>query len=183
MPAYTHRSWAHRQRVSTTFLTWKNSHKFFLCSWWGLNSGHWFNKILSPTLYQLSHPTIPVCTSNFHLETKLCNNNKAYRGPCIWPVLTSDRSDRCWILRPHTRTSGHIHLPRFHQSCREHHYTGTCLQVRCTHSQSPIKWDEHTVSHLQNETNTHSFTCKVRFLKWCVFISFYRWLIVYINHL
>ena len=26
-------SWAHRQRVSTTLLTWKNSHKLFLCSW------------------------------------------------------------------------------------------------------------------------------------------------------
>ena len=29
----THRgSWAHRQRVATTFLTRKNDHKFFLCS-------------------------------------------------------------------------------------------------------------------------------------------------------
>ena len=31
--AYTHRGWAHRQRVSTALFTRKNSHKFFLCSW------------------------------------------------------------------------------------------------------------------------------------------------------
>ena len=40
MCAYTHRSWAH-QRVSTTFLTWKNSHKVFLCSWRGSNLWSW----------------------------------------------------------------------------------------------------------------------------------------------
>ena len=36
---YTHWGWAHRQQlqVSTTFLTQKNSQKFFLCSWWGWN--------------------------------------------------------------------------------------------------------------------------------------------------
>ena len=30
---YTHGGWAHRQRVSTTFLTRKISHTFWLCSW------------------------------------------------------------------------------------------------------------------------------------------------------
>ena len=37
--SYTHGCWAHQQRVSTTVLTRKNSHNFFLCSWrgWGLN--------------------------------------------------------------------------------------------------------------------------------------------------
>ena len=41
MRAYTHGVWAHRQRVSTTFLTRKYAHKCFLCSWRGrgLNSG------------------------------------------------------------------------------------------------------------------------------------------------
>ena len=33
--AYTHGGWAHRQRVSTPFLTRNNSHNFFLCSWRG----------------------------------------------------------------------------------------------------------------------------------------------------
>ena len=37
-------------------LTRKNSHKFFLCFWWGSNLGLW---ISSPTLYQLSHPVTP----------------------------------------------------------------------------------------------------------------------------
>ena len=32
MRAYTHRGWAHRQWVSTTFLTRKNGHTFFLCA-------------------------------------------------------------------------------------------------------------------------------------------------------
>ena len=31
MRVYAHGGWAHQQRVSTTFLTWKNS-KFSLCS-------------------------------------------------------------------------------------------------------------------------------------------------------
>ena len=36
MRACTHRDWAHRQRISTTFLVQKNSSQFFLCSWrWG----------------------------------------------------------------------------------------------------------------------------------------------------
>ena len=34
-----HGASAHRQRVSTTFLTQKNSHKFVLWSWWGSNLG------------------------------------------------------------------------------------------------------------------------------------------------
>ena len=42
-----------RQQVSMTFLTGKNCHKFFLCTW---TSGLW---ILSSTLYQLSHPVTP----------------------------------------------------------------------------------------------------------------------------
>ena len=33
MRACTHGGWAHRLRVSTMFLTLKNSHKFVLCSW------------------------------------------------------------------------------------------------------------------------------------------------------
>ena len=33
----THGGWAHRQRVSTTFVPQKNSHTFFLCSWRGSN--------------------------------------------------------------------------------------------------------------------------------------------------
>ena len=37
MRAHTHGGWAHRQQVSTTFLTWKHSHKFSLWSWWGSN--------------------------------------------------------------------------------------------------------------------------------------------------
>ena len=36
---YTHGGWVHRQRVSTTFLTRKNPHKFILCSWRDSNRG------------------------------------------------------------------------------------------------------------------------------------------------
>ena len=39
MCAYTHGGWAHRQQVSTAFLTQKNFHKFFLCSWWSSKLG------------------------------------------------------------------------------------------------------------------------------------------------
>ena len=52
---YTHRGWTNWQRVST-FLTLKNSHKLFLCSWLCSNSGHIIHWILSLTLYQ----SIPV---------------------------------------------------------------------------------------------------------------------------
>ena len=59
---YTHGGWAHRQRVNTTFLTIGKTHIFFLCSCRGSNSGHRYNRISSPTLYQLSHPVNPnVC--------------------------------------------------------------------------------------------------------------------------
>ena len=49
-------AWAHRQRVSTTILTRKNSHKCFLCS--GQDSNP---RPLDPslTLYLLSHPVTP----------------------------------------------------------------------------------------------------------------------------
>ena len=50
---YTHRGWAHQQRVSRTFLTQKNSQKIY-CAPDGIQtSALW---ITSPTLYQLSHP-------------------------------------------------------------------------------------------------------------------------------
>ena len=54
MCVYTHRDWAHWQRVSTTW-TWKKTDKFFLCSWWGSNSGYGIHWIMSLTLYQLGH--------------------------------------------------------------------------------------------------------------------------------
>ena len=38
---HTHDGWAQRQRVSTTFLTQKCSHKSFLCSWRGSNLRSW----------------------------------------------------------------------------------------------------------------------------------------------
>ena len=50
--ACTHRGWAHRQRVSATFLTWKNSH-IFLVLLTGFEPSSLF---VAPTLYQLSHP-------------------------------------------------------------------------------------------------------------------------------
>ena len=64
---YTHGSWAHRQRVSTTFLTQK-THNFFLCFWRGSNLGHgihWMLDSKSATLYQLSHPVSPHHTLAF----------------------------------------------------------------------------------------------------------------------
>ena len=38
----------HTDSESATFLT--ERHNFFLCSWWSLNSGHWFHRIFSLTL-------------------------------------------------------------------------------------------------------------------------------------
>ena len=69
---YIQGGWAHPQRVSTTFLTRRNSHKFFLCSWRGSNSGLWSS---SPTLYQLSHPVttayVPENQLNRNVSTEL----------------------------------------------------------------------------------------------------------------
>ena len=72
--AYSHRGWAHRQQASTTFLTWKNSDKFFLCSWRDWTSGL---SISSPTLYQLRHPSCRTVGDLHHevliLPCWLCN--------------------------------------------------------------------------------------------------------------
>ena len=60
----THRGWAHRQRVSTTFLTRKKTELFLvllLVLW-----------ILSPTLYQLSHPvTVSKSQRHCHFSNNL----------------------------------------------------------------------------------------------------------------
>ena len=49
MRAYAHRGWAHWQRVSTTFLTRKNSQMFLVL----------LTEFEPPTLYQLSHTVTP----------------------------------------------------------------------------------------------------------------------------
>ena len=53
--AHTHGGWAHRQRVSTTFLTRKNTH--FSCAPDRIRTSVLW--ILTPTLYQLGHPVTP----------------------------------------------------------------------------------------------------------------------------
>ena len=55
--AYSHGSWAHRQRISTTFLTRQNKSQVVLVLLMGLEPR--IIEILSPTLYQLNHPVIP----------------------------------------------------------------------------------------------------------------------------
>ena len=49
MRAYTHVGLAHRQRVSTTFLTRKISDEFFLCTWQGSNLGSFGSRVRRST--------------------------------------------------------------------------------------------------------------------------------------
>ena len=51
--------WAHRQRVSTTFLTRKNSHQLFLCSW-----REYIRINLIPRLFTQVN-TFPLCDNIF----------------------------------------------------------------------------------------------------------------------
>ena len=60
--SYTHGGWAHRQQGSTTFLTLKNSLRFFfLCPWQDSNSGLWS---LTDLLSHLCHPIIKMLIKN-----------------------------------------------------------------------------------------------------------------------
>ena len=57
---------SHRQRVSTTFLTWKKSHNLFLCiSWWGLNLEAWRRSNYRKGLYSLQNT---VSNSSWELQ-------------------------------------------------------------------------------------------------------------------
>ena len=69
MCAYTHRGWAHRQRVSTTF-DWKTVTNFSCAPDGVRTSGLW---ILSPTLCQLSHPVTrhPILTASLNNDSIL----------------------------------------------------------------------------------------------------------------
>ena len=63
--AYTHWVWAPRQRVSTTFVIRKYSQNLSYYAPDGIrNQGHWCHRILSQTLYQLSHPVTPCGNDN-----------------------------------------------------------------------------------------------------------------------
>ena len=57
---YTQGLIAHTDSESAQHFWLAKTHKFLLCSWRSLNLGHWC-PILSPMLYQLSHPATPNC--------------------------------------------------------------------------------------------------------------------------
>ena len=83
---YTHGGWVHRQRVSKSFLTRRNS-KFFLCSWLGSNprpfgspvgqrSNHWANPSPLARRYRSGSSwaewkSVTRCLQNWNLSVSL----------------------------------------------------------------------------------------------------------------
>ena len=87
---YTHKGWAHWKRDSTTFLTKKNPHKLFLCSWrrWGSNLGSLgLESDALPTepphhlVYMCSH----TCTCTLHRMRELRAQPCSITTPCRQP--------------------------------------------------------------------------------------------------
>ena len=103
----THRGWAHRQRVSTTFLTQENSQKRFLCSWWCSNLGPLDLESLCSTnwatpSHQSIHPLPYVMGSSAH---------PCHRHSCV--DRHSDQCVRCTVLtdRWTGRHGNSLHTP------------------------------------------------------------------------
>ena len=67
MRAYTHGGWAHRHRVSTTFMTRKNS-KFFLCSWQDSNPRTLDLQFIALTSEPTRHPGLRIYNVTLPLE-------------------------------------------------------------------------------------------------------------------
>ena len=82
--AYTHGGWAHRQQVSTTFLTRK---KFFLCSW--RDSNPWPLDLQSNALTTepTRHPVIKIIGKSMHEK-----GTKNYQSLSIGNTLQTDSS-------------------------------------------------------------------------------------------
>ena len=85
---YTRR-WSHRLRVSITFLTRKNSHNFFLCSWRGSNL--WSLDLESDIL-----PTEP--SRHSALFAYRDNSTLVFLADPLWPCIKvrSRSSTRAW---------------------------------------------------------------------------------------
>ena len=91
---YTHGGWAHRQWVSTTFLTRKKSHKFFLCSWRGSNLGSWNPLDLEAVALPIEPPCHPRRT-----EDRLWVEPNRTFNVC---KLNTHRSDWCATMTAHS---------------------------------------------------------------------------------
>ena len=85
---YTHRGWAHWQRVSTTFLTKKNS-EFFLCSWRDSNPQPLDLQSNALTTEPTRHP-------------HECSKSNAWKSVCV-PYLLNRWTfrDQIWYMLVH----------------------------------------------------------------------------------
>ena len=83
--AHTHGGWAHWQRVSTTFMTRKNSHKFFLCSWRDSNLGPL--DLESDALYQLGHPITPCVQQKVYMHINMFTSTHPCCMSCYQGIM------------------------------------------------------------------------------------------------
>ena len=109
MHVYTDMVWAHRQQVSTTYLTRKNSDNFLLCSWLGLNFGSWN---LESDALVIEPPRHPATNDNFLVQACNCHIWRSIIFKQIWWRKWSRVEDfffMCpWKLTKHLMMKMHL---------------------------------------------------------------------------